>query len=191
MACATQSVTGRNTIDLNVSKQAPSQGCRRHVPFYNPVHELRVVIHGDDFTFLGTDAALDWAGRASAEAGVACKSVQWGVWGAVGMAARGAAAGRLSRIDVGSLAPAAGLVALLAVARGAAPRPDEAVVCVTRRAYWRGMVDLAGLSTRRRPDGIHGLVPQAGRRALVTVPARPRCDGRRAACPPVGADRAP
>ena len=29
--------------------------------FYQPHWGLRLVIHGDDFTFLGTDAALDWA----------------------------------------------------------------------------------------------------------------------------------
>ena len=28
--------------------------------FYHPEHNVQVVVHGDDFTALGTDEALDW-----------------------------------------------------------------------------------------------------------------------------------
>merc|ERR1711965_225707 len=94
--------------------------------------------------YAAANAGLDLLGRAWQAAGAPCTSVQWGVWSAVGMASRGAAAARMERlgIDLGSMAPAVGLAALERVAVRRA-REEAAVVCATRGAYWDALLAAA------------------------------------------------
>ena len=101
-------------------------------------------------TYVAANAGLDLLGQAWQAAGSVCTSVQWGVWGGVGMATRGAASSRFNRmgVDVGTMYPAVGLWALERVAQRVV-RLESAVVCVTRSAYWKALS-----STVSRPSDV-------------------------------------
>ncbi|MCP4500768.1 MAG: KR domain-containing protein, partial [Deltaproteobacteria bacterium] len=122
--------------------------------------------------YSAANAGLDLLGRAWQAAGAPCTSVQWGVWGAVGMATRGAAASRKGRpsMDIGIMAPAVGLAALERVAVRRA-REEAAVVCATRGAYWDALVAAAG-SSRGVPELFRELVRGPPAAAAKAVPGR-------------------
>merc|ERR1711985_182106 len=123
-------------------------------------------------SYSAANAGLDLLGRAWQAAGAPCTSVQWGVWGAVGMASRGAAAARMERlgIDLGTMAPGVGLAALERVAVRRA-REEAAVVCATRGAYWDALVAAAG-SSRGVPELFRELVRGPPAAAAKAVPGR-------------------
>merc|ERR1719375_159175 len=122
--------------------------------------------------YSAANAGLDLLGRAWQAAGAPCTSVQWGVWGAVGMASRGAAASRKGRqsMDIGTMAPGVGLAALERVAVRRA-REEAAVVCATRGAYWDALVAAAG-SSRGVPELFRELVRGPPAAAAKAVPGR-------------------
>ena len=101
-------------------------------------------------SYAAANAGLDLLGQAWQAAGSVCTSVQWGVWGGVGMATRGAASSRFNRmgVDVGTMYPAVGLWALERVAQRVV-RLESAVACVTRSAYWKALS-----STVSRPSDV-------------------------------------
>ena len=66
--------------------------------------------------YSGANAALDRAASAARETGAVASSVQWGAWGAVGMAAQNEGVlGRIERMGMGVLRPEDGVAALAAV----------------------------------------------------------------------------
>ena len=65
--------------------------------------------------YSGANAALDRAASAARETGAVASSVQWGAWGAVGMAAQNEGVlGRIERMGMGVLRPEDGVAALAA-----------------------------------------------------------------------------